>query len=117
MNDQSKLKLLREAIGKQREFAEEKKALNEEKRQLNTEKDEEIMNGGTISVAKELFLKILKKEAEIKELNAKIKRVGSSIEQIIMGEDEYIDEQVTIEDLIENTYKNVDDALEEKEGA
>ena len=100
MKNTEKMSLLKDCILKQRELAETKKAMNEEKKQMLTERDEQILGNGTMQVAKELSLKIMKKEAEIKEANADNKRIGSVIENIIMGEGDYSDDQLTIDSIL-----------------
>ena len=107
MEDASKIKLLKSVVSQKRSLEEEKRAVSEEMKGYQKEVEEEIMGDGDIGVAKEKYLKILNKEIERKETNAKIKRTNVALEKIIMGEAEYDDNQLTIEDILDGTAEHL----------
>lgn len=100
MKDREKLELLKEVVLQKRNYSEEKKAVNEEIESARKSVEEEIMDGGTLEVAKEKFSLVIRKTIERKDLNAKVKRLDSSIGKIVMGEEEYDDDQMTIDDIL-----------------
>ena len=100
MKDEVKIKLLKEAVSQKRQCEEERKAVNETILAKRKEMEEQILEGGTINVAKEKYLEILDNEILRKNNNAKIKRLTGAIEKIITGEGDYDDEQLTLEDFM-----------------
>lgn len=114
MNDKGRIEMLKSVVNQLRAFDEEKKAVNEELHAKQKEIEEEIMSDGKLSVAKKKYLQVLEKERERKELNAKMKRLKVAMEKIIMGEDQYDSDQMTIEDIIDGADEEEEPEIDNK---
>lgn len=122
MNNDSRVDLLRGIIRQERELKEKKKAINEDIKAADLEIREQIVDGDgddkAFQTMKKIYGKALAKTKDRKELNAKLKRLGGAMEKIIMGEDEYDDCQMTIEDILAGKGDGVEvDEPEDDEGA
>jgi len=121
MKSENRVDLLKGIIVQMRDFKEQKKAINEEKKAAEEGMYEEILNeeagDNLLHNLKTEYSIIVSKIKERKEINAKIKRLDGAMEKIIMGEDEYDDCQMTIDDIMDGKGQGVviEDDDEEEE--
>lgn len=93
MKPEERMELLKEAVVQKRSIDEKNKGTKEERKGKQIEVSEEILHGGTISVCKDLTLEIMKLEQKMKEDNSVKKKLNAKIEDLIMGEGEYNEDQ------------------------